>query len=355
MGLPTRFRSVRVAAVCSLVLGILLVTAFVLAGQLSEETEAAGGGPELRMFMLEPADACVDNHCTLLPGEPFTLEVEIVGAPPEGYLLVQTAIEVGFDLVYNPTAAIPDEIFWPDCAETVALRSIFRSYDGVQWPGLLHGCVTGILPPLTFSDYTGTFLQLSFACSEGPSISEVRLLRGGTEDTWDEPVTTDGASFVNDIDLNDPESFVVPKVNDLTIECAVPSTPTPGGPTLTPTPTVTPTLTPTVTATPCDGPCPTAPPTPGGGVSTPTSTVTPTPTATPTPTMGGPSQRPCGDVNGDGFVNALDALWILWFELRMVPILPFPGDLNGDTLADPLDALLILQIEANLFVCLGPF
>ena len=60
-----------------------------------------------------------------------------------------------------------------------------------------------------------------------------------------------------------------------------------------------------------------------------------------------------GDVNGDGEVNSIDALWVLLLEDG---IFGFPppdswyqaGDVNDDGRLDSVDALLILQFHARL-------
>jgi hypothetical protein len=56
-----------------------------------------------------------------------------------------------------------------------------------------------------------------------------------------------------------------------------------------------------------------------------------------------------GDVNKDGAVDALDALWVLFYTSNLVGFLPSPEladvDLDGDI--DPIDAALILQFHAG--------
>jgi hypothetical protein len=105
---------------------------------------------------------------------------------------------------------------------------------------------------------------------------------------------------------------------------------TPGGPIepeKPPTPTVTATSTVTATAT-----------------GTPTPTRTATPTRTPTPVL------PCGDANGDGRANSLDAQAILQYDGGLLRALAQPGraDVNGDGDRNSIDATLILQREAGL-------
>ena len=134
-----------------------------------------------------------------------------------------------------------------------------------------------------------------------------------------------------------------------------------GLPCPTPTPTSTPlaTSTPAPTATPAatatEGPSPTATQT-GDPLATPTHT----PTATPTSPNASPPPPPpevtLGDVTGDGAVNSVDALWLLWYLAALLDTVPSPEsmDVNVDGDANVVDAALILQLDAGLLHNLPP-
>jgi uncharacterized repeat protein (TIGR01451 family) len=69
---------------------------------------------------------------------------------------------------------------------------------------------------------------------------------------------------------------------------------------------------------------------------------------------GGPGFTPGpftqGDVDGDGDIDSVDALWVLWLTADIVDTVPVPlaADVDKDGDIDAIDALFILQIEAGL-------
>jgi hypothetical protein len=183
---------------------------------------------------------------------------------------------------------------WTDC--------VFAAHN-LDTPGLVFtACSIGAGAPS--STYTGSLLHMDFTCSAG-STETLTLAHGdGTTDTV-------AADFT-------PHSEAADKT--LTVQCGT-------GPTNT--------FTPVVTPTPCSGPCPTA-----------TATNTPPP-ATPTPA------GVCGDVNGNGVANSLDAFFVLQYEAGLIASVPHPenADLNHDGHIDSRDATIILQIDAGLYHC----
>ena len=56
-----------------------------------------------------------------------------------------------------------------------------------------------------------------------------------------------------------------------------------------------------------------------------------------------------GDVTGDGYINAEDALMILQWDARLIDTISnVRGDVNRDGRVSPIDAALILQLEAGI-------
>ncbi len=283
---------------------------------------ATPGGPEVRLTAL----GCAAD-CTFANDEKFTLVVEVVEAPAAGYVLAQSFIDFGTDLTYDITlVSAADEITWADCEGLTAVRA---QIGGSQFVN--HGCLTGLLPPQPVSNFVGSMVEISLTCSSENSSTEVMLLPLG-----DTAAGTSGAAFA------EPDtSQVTPKVSNLSVTCgAAPvDTPTPEGPTATVGPTDTPG--PTATTGPTNTPAP------------PTDTPVPTPVP----------EFQCGDVDRDGSVSVLDALWVLWFDAGLIDfILPIKdndrdavpdliADIDGDGVVNSIDAALILQIEAGLYSC----
>ena len=320
------------AAVLAAIAGAVLLLA-----RDTQTTSGIDGGPEMRLVVVEPEGACdADGVCQFAELSEFTLGVEIVEAPEQGYIEAASYIFYGSDITYDPAArSAAEEIVWPECDSAIALRSqIDRTRPAAGVGGsntdeaVNHGCLTGFFPPLPVSSYVGILLEILLTCSEGPSLSEIELLPVG------DPVPgTSGAKFkfIDPADINLTGVTIIPKLSGLTVRCGEPPTPTPtatitpGGPTLTPLPSPTPSATPTVTPTPT------------------------MPLESPTPTV--ISVLPCGDVNGDFMVDSQDALWVLWFASNQIIHLPFPGDIDGDGITGPVDALYILWIALNLYLC----
>lgn len=118
-----------------------------------------------------------------------------------------------------------------------------------------------------------------------------------------------------------------------------PPSPTPA-PTASPTPTVAPTPTPTPTPTATPSPSPSLTPTPPPA---PTPSPTPTPTATPQPAS-------AGDVDCNGDVDAIDALFVLRTTAGLASRAACIdlGDVDCDSDIDAVDALGILRFVAQL-------
>ncbi len=285
----------------AVIIALLAVTAF-----MADQHDTASAADHGALSLSVPGGDCSGTTCTVDQGAAFTLEAQIDTAPAAGYILVQSWIDFGSDLVYKPTddATGADELVWDDNGCTVAVRATFVA------AAVGHGCTTGIIPPLPVSNFEGTLVSLAFNCSEGESSTEVQLLPVGA------PV-----ALTNGTEFKDPDNAsITPKLTNITINCGmgggspVPTDETPVPTDDTPVPT-------DVTPEPTD--------------------VTPEPTDTPPDDL-------CGDLNKDGSVDSRDALWVLWFTAGLVSDLDNDGDVNGDGSVTAIDASLILQAEAGL-------
>ena len=139
--------------------------------------------------------------CNVPLGSQFILSVDVLTAPAEGYVGVQTFIDYGLNLTYKK-ASIADEIVWPDLS-AISVR-------GQPGPGLVfHGALTGLLPPLPVSDFEGTVIELHMNCTPGPSSNAIVLIPEG------DPVAgTSGTAFL----AVDPR-IILPSGGPLTINC----------------------------------------------------------------------------------------------------------------------------------------
>ncbi len=154
---------------------------------------------------------CAADECNLDNGETFTLSVNIDAAPDGGYVLVQSFIDYGTDLTYNMTDAPADEIIWPDGSPDVIVR------DSIAPGTVLHGGLTGVIPPLPLSTYVGTAFEIELQCSDAFSSNDVKLLPSG-----DAVAGTSGALF-----NGEGAEQIIPKVDSVTVICGVEPTPEP--------------------------------------------------------------------------------------------------------------------------------
>jgi hypothetical protein len=335
-------------------------------GSSSSETADSGiagqsctDGPcRMSLSIVDPPGVCEGQICTLATGQAFTLTVELVSVPATGYILAQSWVEFGSDLIYNPTNAAVDERAWPDCDPIAMFRGVVHDED----THVSHGCLTSLVQINLASTYVGPFVRMSFKCPTSGSSHEVQLLASG-----DPPASTNGALFTTA-----QSTQMIPQVDGLTVICdaAAPIIPTSTAKPATDTPTPTPTLPGSQTPGSAVTDTPTAiANTPGPGEATPTPDASPTPltpqatdtnsTSTPTMPQSGtappastntPTTLRDGDASCDGSVDPLDAALILQFAAGLTPALPCPNaaDASGDGIVDPLDAALVLQFSAGL-------
>ena len=153
-------------------LSIPLMAILALAwGQVANPTvQASSTGPEMAMSVSGPGVTCSGGECDVPLGGDFTVSVDIVTAPSQGYIGVQTFIDYGADLTLQSRAEAADEFLWPDAgSDDVILR-------GEPAPGeIFHGGLSGLIPPLPSSSYEGSLLELDFVCSDTFSQTSVRL------------------------------------------------------------------------------------------------------------------------------------------------------------------------------------
>lgn len=201
---------------------------------------ALESGGVMRLTILD-GGSCDAGQCSVDAGSTFTLAVEVVEAPALDYILMQTFIEFGVydptasedeggpdscgdgidngeqdgidrldedcvivDLVYVPSAAAKDDVVWEDLSPDTALRANIG-------PGtVLHGGLTGLVPPLPTSSATGVVVQFEISCPADPVQVPVSLL------AYEDPLAgTSGSLFVG----TDGDAKIVPDVAPITVNC----------------------------------------------------------------------------------------------------------------------------------------
>ena len=249
LGPAMRRRQTLVGITAAAILGALLLlttTSLGVPWPASGAASASTGGPEMVLNVKggECDDPIRPTTCNVGFGTPFHIGVHALGIPANGYILMQTFIDYGPDLIYKPANPLLDEMFWPDNHDDAT----FIVEPG---PGLLsHAALTSVFPPQPQSTYVGKVVAVSMNCPDTSTTTTVNLL------PFNDPVAGTFGSVFTEFGT---EIQTIPKVGSLTINCVVAPTPEncPGG-CATPTAKVPP--------TPCPGTCP-----------TPTSTPTPTP------------------------------------------------------------------------------
>lgn len=190
------------------------------AGNLTFKLSSSPCPPEgcIEMVLNIPGGDCDESRtptvCEVPVGNAFPLSVDIVNAPPEGYILAQSFVDFGGDLIYKPTENAIDEILWPDCQLKVRDQIDLTLDPTDSDETVLHGCITGLLPPLLVTHYVGPFIEFILTCSQGASSTEVKLL-GKHHPT----AGTSGSSY----DVSGKfDGRRTPLVNHLIVNCVAP-------------------------------------------------------------------------------------------------------------------------------------
>ena len=185
--------------------------------------------------------SCDGDDCFVDVGSTFTLTVEVVQAPSSDYVLVQTFVDFGaynpgasedgagsgscsdgvdngerdgvdrldddcvsVNLIYVPANAAEDEVVWVDLNPGTALRG------NIGAGTVLHGGLTGLIPPLPTSSAIGVVVQFQMICSASPGQVEVSLLVSN-----DPLAGTSGSLFVG----ADAATQFIPSVSPVTVHC----------------------------------------------------------------------------------------------------------------------------------------
>lgn len=195
MGVLGRITSGRLAIIGATLAAVFMMSHFAQAPALADDAAQ----------MSLSVSGCSGDECNLDTGETFTLSVNVDDAPDTGYVLVQSFIDYGTNLTYSMTDSPAEEMPWPDGSPDVIVR------DSLAPGTVLHGSLTGVIPPLPLSTYEGPVFELAFQCSESFSANDVQLLPSG-----DPVALTNGALF-----NAEGAEQIIPKVSSVTVNCGV--------------------------------------------------------------------------------------------------------------------------------------
>lgn len=300
---------------------IAALAAFAAWQQQARPSLAQAGGPRMELDVAGGGATCDvmphPNVCTVTLNTTFTLAVDAVAPPAEGYVGFQTELFYA-GLTYQPRP-VADEIVWPESALPVRFPVAPAGTDRV----VEHGDLSATTPPFPVSTHSGRVVEIHVACPlESGTFTLAllsyaapgRLLGAGYKNAQTGlavPAKTAGHASI-DVD-GDGAPEMTDVADSLQITCGL------GGPTSTPP------------------------------VS---STATRTPTRTRTPTPDGV----IGDASCDGLVNSVDALLILQLIAGLLEAFSCDADVdaNGDGRVDSLDAALVLQFDAGFVDSLPP-
>lgn len=228
----------------------IVTVAFVLGWGHASGQSAHADGTRMALNASGTGVSCDDplepTECTVPLAGFFTLSVAAVEPPAAGYIGFQTFIDYGRDF-YDPDRAEDDfappvcddgvdngndgfiDLDDSDCIDQPLTYHPVGPTEAITWPDLgsdkiaiqdnepvgaavSHGGLTGILPPLPASTYSGNLVELVMSCSDDESTTEVRLL------PIDDPVAlTFGAGYS---EAPDGSTQSAAKTEPLTINCA---------------------------------------------------------------------------------------------------------------------------------------
>ena len=249
MGISRQAKPGHVIAL-SIPLIAIVAVAFVLGWGHASGQSAHADGPRMALNANGTGVSCDDplepTECTVPLAGFFTLSVAAVELPAAGYIGFQTFIDYGRDF-YDPDRAEDDfappncgdardngndgfiDINDSDCIDQPLTYFPLGATETIVWPDLgsdkiaiqnnepvgaavSHGGLTGLLPPLPASTYTGNLVELVMSCSDDESTTEVRLL------PLDGPVALTFGTGYSDAPTGSTQS--VAKTVPLTINCA---------------------------------------------------------------------------------------------------------------------------------------
>lgn len=136
--------------------------------------QAEGTGARLALNAQGAGVSCDEasepSACVVPLAGPFTLAVELIDPPSDGYVAFQSQVSLG-GLVWSPRASA-DENVWPD--NTVPVRAPDPPELNAQV--VSHGGLTGTSEPFPVSHHEGNVVEMTLTCSAEEESFEVALI-----------------------------------------------------------------------------------------------------------------------------------------------------------------------------------
>ena len=213
----------RIVAGGRLIAAVVLMLLLGLAVQTTDRAFAAGGGPEMALSLVSGGSCSSPTKCEVSLDTKFEISVDVVEIPAGGYPLVHAWIHYG-DALGDETSSgsVKDRsATWADCEQAQFLATHSDQGGNANQDSLRLACQTFLLPPGPVSSIVGSVYTVSLTCTSAESSTLIELLPLG-----ESPAGSSGSKF-----LSSTGADIVPKVNDLTINCtgAAPTPPPVGG------------------------------------------------------------------------------------------------------------------------------
>ncbi len=168
---------------------------------------AASGGVEMGLNVISGGvcDAPQPTTCDVPFDGNFTVAIDLLEAPADGYWIMQTWLAFPTDLISGV-----GQVVWPD--DETACVDVEGACNGANAGNAWNTATTNGIP-MPVSTHVGTLVEIDMMCSSAATENKLNLL------PYDDPIAGTSGSM-----LYTPTELVDPKLSPLTINCVDPAT-----------------------------------------------------------------------------------------------------------------------------------